>query len=58
MEKTADLKQYDDDLCEYFEQYTDPKKSSIFCYAPDKKQISDFYNRMSDHFFTQKIVRP
>lgn len=58
MEKTVSLAALDRDICEYHLKNNYSKKDNIFCYQPSRKQISQFYNSMADHFYQHHIKEP
>jgi hypothetical protein len=58
MEKTQSLVFLDREICEYHLKNNYSKKDNLFCYHPNRKQISDFYSSMADHFYQAKIKEP
>lgn len=45
----------DKELCNYHLRNNYGKKDNLFCYKPSKKQISEFYSSMGDHFYQKNI---
>ncbi len=58
MEKRGSLGLLDKEMCDYYARNNYSKKDEVYCYEPNRKQISEFYSSMAHHFYQAKIKAP